>query len=79
MLEQTAALCRIPSPSGFTRAAIDRVAAELEQLAIPVRRTVKAHSSPRCREAILEVAAGRCRPTSTLSAQWSRRSRTMVA
>jgi putative aminopeptidase FrvX len=41
MLEQTAALCRIPSPSGFTRAAIDHVAAELEQLAIPVRRTVK--------------------------------------
>jgi putative aminopeptidase FrvX len=41
MLEQTAALCRIPSPSGFTRVAIDYVAAELERLAIPVRRTVK--------------------------------------
>src|SRR3954469_17734887 len=41
MLEQTAALCRIPSPSGFTRAALDHVAAELERLAIPVRRTVK--------------------------------------
>ena len=41
MLEQTAALCRIPSPSGFTHAAIDHVAAELERLAIPVRRTVK--------------------------------------
>jgi putative aminopeptidase FrvX len=41
MLEQTAALCRIPSPSGFTRAAIDHVAAELERLGIPVRRTIK--------------------------------------
>src|SRR5687768_14478350 len=41
MLEQTAALCRIPSPSGFTRAAIDHVEAELERLAIPVRRTIK--------------------------------------
>ena len=41
MLEQTAALCRIPSPSGFTRVAIDHVAAELERLKIPVRRTVK--------------------------------------
>ena len=41
MLEQTAALCRIPSPTGFTRAAIDHVAAELERLGIPVRRTVK--------------------------------------
>ena len=26
MLEQTAALCRIPSPTGFTRAAVDHVA-----------------------------------------------------
>lgn len=41
MLDQTAALCGIPSPSGFTRAAIDHVAAELEGLAIPVRRTIK--------------------------------------
>jgi putative aminopeptidase FrvX len=41
MLEQTAALCRIPSPSGFTRAAIDHAAAELERLGMPVRRTVK--------------------------------------
>ena len=41
MLEQTAALCRIPSPSGFTRAAIDHAAAELERLGIPVQRTVK--------------------------------------
>ena len=41
MLQQTATLCRIPSPSGFTRAAIDHVAAELERLGIPVRRTVK--------------------------------------
>jgi putative aminopeptidase FrvX len=41
MLEQTAALCRIPSPSGFTRVAIDHVAAELERLEIPLRRTVK--------------------------------------
>jgi putative aminopeptidase FrvX len=41
MLEQTAALCRIPSPSGFTRVAIDHVAAELERLGVPVRRTIK--------------------------------------
>src|SRR4051794_30685248 len=41
MLQQTAALCRIPSPSGFTQAALDHVAAEFERVAIPVRRTVK--------------------------------------
>src|SRR3954447_14690585 len=41
MLAQTAALCRIPSPTGFTRAAIDYVAAELAQLGLPLRRTVK--------------------------------------
>lgn len=41
MLEQTAALCRIPSPTGFTRAAIDHVASELTALGLPVRRTRK--------------------------------------
>ncbi|MCA9864145.1 MAG: M42 family metallopeptidase [Thermomicrobiales bacterium] len=41
MLEQTAALCRIPSPTGFTRAAIDHVAAELTALGLPMRRTRK--------------------------------------
>jgi putative aminopeptidase FrvX len=41
MLQQTAALCRIPSPTGFTLAAIDHVAAELARLGIPVRRTIK--------------------------------------
>ena len=41
MLEQTAALCRIPSPTGFTRAAIDHVAAELERMGILPARTVK--------------------------------------
>ncbi|MBW3634751.1 MAG: M42 family metallopeptidase [Chloroflexi bacterium] len=41
MLEQTAALCRIPSPSGFTRSAIDYVAEELGRLGIPTARTVK--------------------------------------
>ena len=41
MLEQTAALCRIPSPTGFTRAAIDHVAAELMALGLPTRRTRK--------------------------------------
>jgi putative aminopeptidase FrvX len=41
MLEQTATLCRIPSPSGFTRAAIDYVETELERLAIPAHRTIK--------------------------------------
>lgn len=41
MLEQTAALCRIPSPTGFTRAAVDHVAAELTALGLPVRRTRK--------------------------------------
>jgi putative aminopeptidase FrvX len=41
MLEQTAALCRIPSPSGFTRAAIDHAAAELDAIGLPVQRTVK--------------------------------------
>lgn len=41
MLQQTAALCRVPSPTGYTRAAIDHVAAELERLGIVGRRTVK--------------------------------------
>ncbi|MBA3450162.1 MAG: M42 family metallopeptidase [Chloroflexia bacterium] len=41
MLEQTAALCRIPSPTGFTHAALDYVAGALNSLGIPSRRTVK--------------------------------------
>jgi putative aminopeptidase FrvX len=41
MLEQTAILCRIPSPSGFTAAAVHHVAAELDRLGISTRRTVK--------------------------------------
>lgn len=41
MMEQTAALCRIPSPSGFTHAALDYVASGLERLGIAARRTVK--------------------------------------
>lgn len=41
MLEQTAALCNIPSPTGFTRAAVDHVANELATLGLPVRRTRK--------------------------------------
>jgi putative aminopeptidase FrvX len=76
MLEQTAALCRIPSPSGFTRAAIDHVAAELERLAIPVRRTVKGALVATRQEATFRAPAGRSRRTSIPSARWSRRSRT---
>jgi putative aminopeptidase FrvX len=41
MLAQTATLCRIPSPSGFTHAAIDYVAAELARIGVTVGRTVK--------------------------------------
>lgn len=41
MMQQTAALCRIPSPTGYTRAAIDYVADELERLGISSNRTVK--------------------------------------
>src|SRR6185437_12660906 len=41
MMEQTAALCRIPSPSGFTQAAVAHVASELERLGLSTRRTVK--------------------------------------
>ncbi len=41
MLEQTAVLCRIPSPTGFTRAALAHVAAELDRLGVPSHRTVK--------------------------------------
>jgi putative aminopeptidase FrvX len=41
MLEQTAALCRIPSPTGFTAAALDHVAAELARLGLDVHCTVK--------------------------------------
>jgi len=38
---QTVALCRIPSPTGFTAAAIDHVADELEKLGVAFRRTRK--------------------------------------
>ncbi len=41
MLQQTAELCRIPSPTGYTRAAIDHVAAELDRMGIRSHRTVK--------------------------------------
>jgi putative aminopeptidase FrvX len=41
MLEQTATLCQIPSPTGFTRMAVDHVATELQRLGIASRRTVK--------------------------------------
>ncbi|MFN8590830.1 MAG: hypothetical protein U0031_05145 [Thermomicrobiales bacterium] len=41
MLEQTALLCRIPSPTGFTAAAIDYVAGELARLGLDVHQTTK--------------------------------------
>ncbi|MBA2596638.1 MAG: M42 family metallopeptidase [Chloroflexia bacterium] len=41
MLEQTAALCRIPSPTGFTDVAVAHVESELKRLGIASRRTVK--------------------------------------
>jgi putative aminopeptidase FrvX len=41
MLQQTAALCRIPSPTGFTHDAIDHVATELKRFGVPTQRTVK--------------------------------------
>lgn len=41
MLEQTATLCQIPSPTGYTRSAIHHVAAELARLGIEAQRTVK--------------------------------------
>lgn len=41
LLEQTAVLCQIPSPTGYTRAAVDHVAAELERIGVATRRTVK--------------------------------------
>lgn len=41
MIEQTATLCRIPSPTGMTRAAIDHVARELEKFGLTTRRTIK--------------------------------------
>lgn len=41
MLEQTATLCRIPSPTGMTGAAIDHVAGELENFGLTTRRTIK--------------------------------------
>ena len=41
MMAQAAALCRIPSPSGFTHAALDHVSSELERLGLSPRRTVK--------------------------------------
>jgi putative aminopeptidase FrvX len=41
LLAITADLCRIPSPTGFTRAAVDEVAKRLEATGLHVRRTVK--------------------------------------
>jgi putative aminopeptidase FrvX len=41
MLEVTAELCRIPSPTGFTRAVVDRVAQRLTAEDVAVTRTVK--------------------------------------
>ena len=41
MLETTADLCRIPSPTGFTRVAVDEVAKRLETHGLTVQRTVK--------------------------------------
>lgn len=41
MMNVTAELCRIPSPTGYTREAVDSVAAHLEKLGLNVRRTVK--------------------------------------
>lgn len=41
LLETTAALCRIPSPTGFTRAATDFVASRFDALGLEVRRTIK--------------------------------------
>lgn len=41
MLETTADFCRVPSPTGFTRAATDEVARRLEGLGLDVRRTIK--------------------------------------
>ncbi|MEW8977626.1 MAG: M42 family metallopeptidase [Symbiobacterium sp.] len=38
---QTVALCRIPSPTGFTDAAIAHVAGELEKMGVTYRRTPK--------------------------------------
>jgi putative aminopeptidase FrvX len=41
MVLQTATLCRVPSPTGYTRLAVDHVAAELDRLGIASRQTVK--------------------------------------
>jgi putative aminopeptidase FrvX len=41
MLDVTAELCRIPSPTGFTKAAVDRVTTWLEAERLTVTRTVK--------------------------------------
>lgn len=41
MLETTAELCRIPSPTGFTRQVVDDVARRLEAQGLTVCRTVK--------------------------------------
>jgi putative aminopeptidase FrvX len=41
MLEQAAMLCQIPSPTGYTHAAIDYVEAELARLGVSASRTVK--------------------------------------
>ena len=41
MLETTADLCRIPSPTGFTKNVVDEVANRLESFGLTVERTVK--------------------------------------
>src|SRR4051794_33119349 len=41
MIERTADLCRIPSPTGYTRAAIDEADRQLTALGLKTSRTVK--------------------------------------
>src|SRR5688572_30491891 len=41
MLETTADLCRIPSPTGFTKNVVDEVANRLASFGLTVERTVK--------------------------------------
>ena len=59
MLDATADLCRIPSPTGYTRAAVDWVADRLTGLGLDVRRTNKGGLVATFKEAGDREAGGR--------------------
>jgi putative aminopeptidase FrvX len=59
MLEATAELCRIPSPTGYTRQAMDWAEARFQELGLAVRRTTKGSLVVNLPDAADPIAGGR--------------------